>query len=476
MLDLIIFLCILAGSIIVVLLILKAWIRKKRDIRPESLKKYLDRLDKVKQTSDKPNIIIILTDDMGYADISCFNLDPQALQTPNIDKLANDGVTFTNFYSSAPICSPSRAGLLTGRYPVRTHVPTVFIPSDSLLSPLARIFMYSYGMEGISPDEITLPEVLKKVGYKNALVGKWHLGDREPYLPNDKGFDFFYGAHFSNDMDPYEIYRNKTVELEEPVDQDRLTKLLTKECINFIRKNKENTFFLYYCQPFPHEPLHASDDFKGSSHGGIYGDAVQEVDWSVGRIIETLKDEGIHENTLILFSSDNGPFHEGNPGYTRGRKGLTLEGGQKVPCFVYWPEKIQTGATNDTPLMNIDLFPTLMEILGIPLPDDRIIDGTDFSSLLTSDADQLEERPLYYFWNKKLQAVRVGKWKYSIKHRSDISTYFYLKLGPSLFDLAADPNESYNLIPHSPEKRDELKHLLETMEADLSENLRGWKK
>ncbi|MFO8018043.1 MAG: sulfatase [Promethearchaeia archaeon] len=475
MLDLIIFLLILIGLMILVLLILRAWIRKKRDIRPKRLDKFLESLSDVKANQDKPNIIIILTDDMGYADISCFNLDPQSIQTPNIDKLANKGVTFTNFYSSAPICSPSRAGLLTGRYPVRTHVPTVFIPSDSLISPLARIFLYSYGMKGISPDEITLPEVLKKVGYHTALVGKWHLGDSEPHLPNDKGFDFFYGAHFSNDMDPYEIYRDKTVELEEPVDQDELTKLLTKECLNFIKKSKDNPFFLYYAQPFPHEPLHASDDFKGSSHGGVYGDAVQEVDWSVGKIIDTLKKENLLENTLILFSSDNGPFHQGNPGYTRGRKGLTLEGGQKVPFFAYWPKHIPAGIKNDTPLMNIDLFPTLLNIIGIPLPDDRIIDGTDFSPLLKEESAELEERPLYYFWNKELQAVRNEKWKYNIKHRSDISTYFYLKLGPSLFDLDADPNESYNLISHFPEKGQRLKDQLEKMKDHLSDNLRGWK-
>lgn len=461
--------------IIFFVLVLRQWIKRKRDIRPQALEDYLDSLDKLKMGKKRPNIILILTDDMGYADISCFNMDPQAIQTPNIDKLAEEGVTFTNFYSSAPICSPSRAGLLTGRYPVRTHTPTVFIPSESRLSFLARIFLYSYGIDGISMDEITLPEILHQVGYKTALIGKWHLGDREPHLPNNKGFDFFYGAHYSNDMDPYEIYRNKTVELEEPVDQDKLTKYLTRESINFIKKNKDRPFFLYYAQPFPHEPLHASDEFKKSSHGGIYGDAVQEIDWSVGQILEVLKEENLLNNTLILFSSDNGPFHEGNPGYARGRKGLTMEGGQKVPFFAYWPEQIQGGTENPTPLMNIDIFPTILDILEIPLPSDRVIDGQKFTDLLKEENKGLNPRPLYYFWNKELQAVREGKWKYSIKHRSDVSTYFYLKIGPSLFDLNSDPNESYNLKPHFPEKLKDLNKLLQKMEKDLDENLRGWK-
>jgi len=449
------------------------WLNRKRNIKIESLEKYLQSTDNLKTEPDKPNIIIILTDDLGYADISCFSA--KAIRTPNIDKLAHNGVTFTNFYSSSPICSPSRAGLLTGRYPVRTHVPTVFMPSNSFISHILSLIMYSYGMKGISPDEITLPEALKKAGYMTGMLGKWHLGDRSPHLPNEKGFDFFYGAHYSNDMKPYEIYRNKEVELEAPVDQETLTKLFTKEGIKFIKQNKDKPFFLYYAQAFPHEPIHASDDFKGSSQAGIYGDTVQEIDWSIGKLLETLEENGLRENTLILFSSDNGPWHQGNPGYARGRKGLTFEGGQRVPFIACWPKRIPSGSKTDLPIMNIDLFPTILNLVGIPLPKDRIIDGKNITEFLIEQSEKKLERPLFYFWNKKLQAVRYGKWKYHIRHRSDISSYVYLKLGPFLYDLKQDPNESYNLTPHFPEKGVDMNNEIKKMRADLKKNLRGWK-
>lgn len=464
----------LASLVAIGMLLLRYRWKKKRDIRMEGFKKYLESIKSLDKEFNRPNIIIIFTDDMGYADISCFGAT--AVHTPNIDKIAKEGVVFTNFYSSAPMCSPSRAGLLTGRYPVRTHVPTVFIPTASRLSFLASLFLYSYGMEGISLDEITLPEILQAVGYQTALIGKWHLGDRAPFIPNEKGFDFFYGAHYSNDMDPYDIYRNREVEIEAPVDQDRLTKNLTREAIKFINENKENPFFLYYCQPFPHDPLHASDEFKHTSNAGIYGDTVQEVDWSIGKILETLEDLNLSDNTLIFFSSDNGPWQQGNPGYARGRKGLVYEGGQRVPFIARWPGKIPVGTKTDIPSMNIDLLPTILDIIGIPQPQDRVIDGNSIAEILHEpETIKPIPRPFYYFWSKKIKAVRENQWKYHVKNRSDISTYVLMKYEPALYDLVKDPNESYDQTLHHPEKAKELDEKIAQMEKELKENLRGWK-
>lgn len=465
----------LIGLIVVGVVLFKYRRKKKRDIRMDGLQNYLESVKSLDEKNlNKPNIIIIFTDDMGYADISCFGAS--AVQTPNIDKIAEGGVIFSNFYSSSPVCSPSRAGLLTGRYPVRAHVPTVFIPSGTIFSRIASLFLYSYGMEGISLDEIMLSEILKAIGYQTGLVGKWHLGDKEPFIPNEKGFDFFYGAHYSNDMDPYEIFRNREVELEEPVDQDKLTKHLTQEAVNFIKNNSEKPFFLYYCQPFPHDPLHASDEFKHTSNAGIYGDTVQEVDWSVGKILDTLDDLNLTDNTLIFFSSDNGPWHQGNPGYARGRKGLVYEGGQRVPFIARWPGKIPAGKKTNIPSMNIDLLPSILNIIGIPLPQDRIIDGKSIAGILQKpETSEPIPRPLFYFWNKDIKAIREDQWKFHVKHRSDISRYVFMKYEPSLYDLVKDPNESYDQTLHHPEKAKELDEKIAQMEKELKENLRGWK-
>jgi len=468
----------LALMVLLVLLsirLFKRWRIKKIDIRMEGLETYIDSLKSWKPEGKLPNIIIILTDDMGYEDISCFGAS--AIKTPNIDKIAEEGVIFTNFYSSSPICSPSRAGLLTGRYPIRAHVPTVFIPSASRLSFLASLFLYSYGMDGMAMDEITLGEILQAIGYKTALIGKWHLGDQEPFLPNNKGFDFFYGAHYSNDMDPYEIYRNKEVDLPAPVNQDLLTNHLTKEAIDFIKKSKEEPFFLYYAQPFPHAPLHASDEFKNMSEAGIYGDCVQEVDGSIGQILEFLEESNQIENTLIIFTSDNGPWHQGNPGYARGRKGLNYEGGQRVPFIARWPGKFPAGMKTNVPSMNIDLLPTILNLIGVPLPKDRIIDGCSIENYLTDpNIEKPLSRPLFYFWNKNIKALREDNWKYHVKHRSDVSTYVYMKYAPTLYDLEKDPNESYDQTLHHPHTPEEMAEKIIAFEKELKENLRGWKK
>jgi len=465
------------GAIILLKIVINLYWNKKQDIRMENHEIYLQSLKERNTTAEEekpPNILIIFTDDMGFADISCFG--SEAIETPNIDKIQKSGVTLTNFYSSAPICSPSRAGMLTGRYPVRTHVPTVFCPKNSLAEKgNLLVNMYSYGMKGISPDEVTMGEALQEVGYETGLLGKWHLGEESPHLPNDKGFDFFYGAFYSNDMNPYEIYRNREKELSAPVDQSKLTQNFTREALKFIEINKDAPFFLHYCQPFPHEPVHASDRFRGESHGGEYGDCVQEVDWSVGQILDKLEELDLMENTLIIFTSDNGPWQQGNPGCNRGRKGLVFEGGQKVPFLISFPKMFPQGVEIEEMAMNIDIFPTIMDMLGIPLPEDRIIDGRSLLPLLTQETKESPHEYLFYFWNKKIQAVRDNRWKYHIRKWMDTHPYWMYKAGPLLYDFKYDYNESYNQTMDYKERAQSMGKKIEEMKKSLKKNLRGWK-
>jgi arylsulfatase A len=359
--------------------------RKKQNMNIMAHKQYLEYVHKEFYSNHevkKPNIIVFFMDDMGYADISYYGA--KNIKTPNIDSLSENGVKMNCFYSCSPVCSPSRAGLLTGRHPLRMLIPHVFFPSKSFISKFIRVTLRgSHGVKGLLEDEITIAEVLNEAGYKTGLLGKWHLGDKSPHLPNDKGFEFFYGALYSNDMKPYAIWRNRKIEQPSPANQDNLTKYLTNEAISFIRKNANKPFFLHYCKPFPHDPLHASRDFQGTSNAGLYGDAVQEIDWSVGEILKTLHEFGLREKTLIIFTSDNGPWHEGNPGFHRGRKGLPFEGGQRVPFIVSFLSVLPKGITINEMAMNTDIFPSILNLIGIPLPDDRIIDGKDLIPLLS---------------------------------------------------------------------------------------------
>ncbi|MEX2683909.1 MAG: sulfatase [Candidatus Sigynarchaeota archaeon] len=464
--------CIAIVGVVGALVAWKAWQIKKRDIRRSAKVVYLENVSK--PVLERPfNIVIILCDDLGYADIGCFGAT--AIKTPNVDELARQGMRLTSCYSSAPICSPSRAGLLTGRYGIRGHVAGVFFPSGLLSIVMSPLF-YSRGMKGLAPDEITLADVLRKAGYRTGMVGKWHLGDRHPHLPRDFGFDFFYGAHYSNDMKPYRIYRNDEVDIPAPADQDVLTQHLTREAVAFIDSSAKSgtPFFLYYAQPFPHNPLHASDAFRGKSAAGLYGDAVEELDWSVGEVVAALKRNGVYENTLVVFSSDNGPWHEGNPGYQRGRKYLPFEGGSRIPMIACWPGKIPPGTVSDAQCSHLDLFPTILSNLGIPLPADRVIDGRDISGLLAGTSSQLGEHPFHYLILRRMQAIRKGNWKYHVRHASDNAAYFMLHPGPFLFDLKTDPQESYNLIKNQTDVAKELAGELERFNASLKKNQRGW--
>jgi len=440
-----------------------------RDFRPERATGYLDRIQPSDSPGALPNIIIILLDDLGYGD-----LDAPTIKTPNLDRMAAEGVRLTSFCASAALCSPSRAGLLTGRYPVRTHITTPLYPTGHAMNLLMDVLgRYAYSVTGIPEDEILLPEVLSRRGYRTGMVGKWHLGDKPGHRPNDRGFDSFYGVLYSNDVSPYAIYRDQEIAVEAPADQNLLTQDFTREAQAFIRENRDKPFFLYLAHPMPHEPIHASSSFRGRSQAGLYGDAVEELDWGIGEVLTTLKEQSLDRNTLVIFTSDNGPWWQGNPGYTRGRKMLTFEGGFRVPFIARWPGVIPAGTLSDEMSMNFDLFPTCLQLAGVPLPADRIIDGEDILPVLTGTSPSPHDT-LYFYDTRTLLAVRHQQWKYHRRFRTDNAGYWPLQQGPFLFDLGSDPNESYSLIEPRPETAAELASMLDAWEARMEANLRGW--
>jgi uncharacterized sulfatase len=440
-----------------------------RDFQPERAKAYLEGIVPAPHLETLPNIVIILVDDMGYGD-----LDSPAIQVPNLKRMAAEGTRLTSFYATAAICSPSRAGLLTGRYPVRTLITTPLLSTYDVMNEVMDVLgRYSYNVRGIPKDEVLLPEVLKRRGYQTALVGKWHLGGTPGYLPNDRGFDTFYGALWSNDDQPYAIYHNYEVAVPAPADQNALTRNFTSAAEGFIRSSADQPFFLYLAHAMPHEPIHASDPFRHSSEAGLYGDAVQELDWSVGRILDTLDELGLSEKTLVMFSSDNGPWWQGNPGYQRGRKLLCFEGGFRVPFLARWPGVIPAGATSSALAANFDLFVTCLGLAGVPPPQDRIIDGRDIMQVLTGKAMSLRDT-FYYYDVRSLVAVRYQHWKYHHRFRTDNAGFWPLHQGPFLFDLDTDPNESYSLVEDEPERAAQLAGMLADFNAEITDNLRGW--
>jgi len=395
----------------------------------------------------KPNIIIILADDLGYGDIGCYGCEN--IRTPNIDSLGRDGVKMTDFYSSAPVCSPSRAGLLTGRYPPRTTVTQALFPSTGPEMVVNAYLAISGVSLGLPRDELTLAEAMKSE-YATCCIGKWHLGDTRGHRPHERGFHHYLGLLYSNDMAPLALYRNSQVVEKAPVNQDFLTRKYTEEALWFIKENKDKPFLLYFCHTFPHVPLHASPEFRGKSKAGLYGDCVEEIDWSVGRLLDALESYGLAENTLVVFTSDNGPWWNGNPGNHRGRKNDTFEGGMVVPMLARWPEQIPAGRVIAQPAMNIDLFSTSLAAAGIQQPKDRIIDGRDLIPLLSGKDKNSPHEFIYFYKGRQLQAVRSGNWKYQLKHYVHYSPVGK-KQGPWLFDLATDQNESYNVIDLYPE-------------------------
>jgi len=443
-----------------------------------------------------PNVVVILFDDLGYGDLSCYG--NKLIQTPAIDSIASRGVKLTHFYSSSSACTPSRAGLLTGRLPARARAgDLVFMPEGHIGSKVRKLMGQA---NELPKDEILLPEVFKAAGYKTGMLGKWHLGDLEGHLPNDFGFDEYYGVRYSNDMLPLHIYRNTTIEEEdetelvsgsglyldpdEPlktkgIDQTELTEKYTREAVKFISENKDSPFFLYFAHSFPHVPHFASKKNTGSSKAGLYGDVVEDLDRSVQSVMDALAANGLEENTLVIITSDNGADYNGNAGNLRGRKAQSYEGGQRVPMIVQWKNNLPEGLETDQMAMNTDLFPTLLSLLDIPLPNDREIDGQDIMPILLGEDSPHEV--LYYTSaiTGEIKGVRNKRYKY---HTGGFSAFpLFKSMGavstkkPQLNDILLG-NESHNLIKKYPEEAAALKKAMDQkIEAmQLRSNQRGW--
>lgn len=438
-------------------------------------RRYLDDLaDRHPLSPAAPDIIFILLDDLGYGDLGFTG--SKAIRTPAIDQLAGGGVVLENFYSPAQVCSPARAGYLTGRLPPRAGLPDVVFPTSSATS-LANILPGK--PVRIPAEEITLADVLGATGYRTAMVGKWHLGDRSPSLPNDMGFDEFFGALYSNDMKPFALYRNRELAVPAPVDQTTLNARYTAAAVDFIRTQPDGVpLFLYYAHNFPHLPLFRDPAHAGGSDGGLYGDVVEDIDRSVGAIVQALAASGRLENTLLMVTSDNGPWYEGSPGRFRGRKGDTFDGGSHVPFVAHWPAGLGGGRRLPAMAMGTDLLPTILDWLGLPPPPDRVLDGKSIRPLLETDAAVHDY--LYFAASESLFAVRDDRFKYH-----DQRPVFYAPMpsrwgfsipqGPWLFDLSSDPDESYDVSMKYPDDTARLAQVLAAKHEDMARNQRGWR-
>lgn len=444
-------------------------------IRPrvDSLKEGRDSyLASLKGPAEGPNVLLIFMDDLGYGDLSLYG--NEIINTPNLELLAENGVVMDNFYAASPVCTPSRFAVLTGRYPVRGHLDNVLFPSVKPgIFRFWNVFFLDNGVEGLLPDEITKADALKAAGYTTGIFGKWHLGDYGDYLPNNSGFDHFYGSYYSNDMHPYEFYRNEDKVIEHPLDQRKITRNLTDEIINFIEENKESRFFAYYASPWPHFPIYASERFAGTSKAGSYGDCMQEFDAGLGEILQALEEHGLLEETLIIFTSDNGPWHEGSAGALRGRKGNSLDGGQKVPFIAVYPGVLPAGTRVSAPAMTIDLFPTILALCGLDLPRDRIIDGINILPLLQGDADAPQHEALFFSKGGKIKGIRRDGFKYFSSVGSENAAYLHAAYKDFLFDLDSDPAESYNVRDLYPDTAAELRQRLQDFNRQIKENPRG---
>jgi arylsulfatase A-like enzyme len=430
-----------------------------------------------------PNVIIIYADDMGYADIGPFGAKTGTARpvTPNLDRMAAEGVRLTSFYVAQAVCSASRMALLTGNYPNRVGI-------QGALNHTANY--------GISTDEKTIAEVLKPRGYATAMYGKWHLGHEKPFLPTRHGFDEFFGLPYSNDMWPRHpqqkkfypdlpLIENETVVKLDP-DQSQLTTWYTEKAVSFIQRNREKPFFLYVAHSMPHVPLFVSAKFNGKTPGGLYGDVIAEIDWSVGQILETLQKTGLDERTLVIFASDNGPWlsygnNAGSAGPFREGKGTTFEGGVRVPFIARWPGQVAKGVTSSTPAMTIDLLPTLAALAGTSVASDRI-DGRDAWPVISGkQGANAPHDVLYFYWGAELHAVRRGKWKLHLPHPYQAleaagtdgapGKYVRRELELSLFDLDADVGESTNVLAQHPDVVKQLMADVERAREDLGDAL-----
>lgn len=429
----------------------------------------------------KPNIVIINLDDVGYGDFSYSGAN--GYQTPNIDRLAADGMRFTQFLAVQPVSGASRAGLLTGCYPNRIGFHGAPGPNNPW---------------GINPDEMTLGELVKQVGYTTAIFGKWHLGDAHCFLPLQNGFDEYYGLPYSNDMWPHHPQSNAygdlpTIDGNEAVgyntDQSRLTTDYTEHAVQFIRKNRRKPFLLYLAHSMPHVPLAVSDKFKGKSERGLFGDVMMEIDWSVGEVIKTLRNLGLEKNTLVILTSDNGPWlnygnHAGSTMGLRQGKGTTFEGGNRVPCVMYWKGVTTPGATCNSLLSNIDIFPTVAELTDAPLPDKKI-DGVSMLAVIKGDITASPRNNFVYYYGKNnLEAVTDGDFKLIYPHTyRDYAAFPPGRDGkpgklanpkltqPLLYDLRRDPGERYDVYSEYPDVVERLNDIAEEYRNALGDDL-----
>lgn len=403
-----------------------------------------------------PNIIVILTDDMGYGDLGAYG--NQLIRTPHIDAIARRGVVFSNGYASANVCSPSRAGLLTGRYAIRSGLAwKVVADGDSRSLPSG---------------EETIAELVKRAGYRTGMVGKWHLGSFPENSPLKHGFDYFFGVPHSNDMPNFSVY-DGVRKIPGPVDQRQLTRRYTEAANSFIEQSSEQPFLLYVAHTFPHIPLYASKPFFGRSAAGVYGDTVEEIDWSTGELVAALKRGGLLDNTLIIFTSDNGPFFEGSTAGLKGGKGNSWEGGYRVPLIVSWPKVVSAGRTLDHLATNLDVLPTIAQVIDLP-PQASEIDGT---SLLPSlQGEEISDRYIYFFNNEAIVGMRNQSWKYLTHsyYTGSIGAFEKFDQLPGfdasydlLFNARGIDGESYSVADRQPEVVRRMKKDLRTAREEF---------
>jgi|TARA_B000000557_G_scaffold252005_1_gene239786 arylsulfatase A-like enzyme len=436
-----------------------------------------------------PNVVVIFMDDMAYADIGPFGA--KAYPTPHLDRMAKEGRKFTDFYVTQAVCSASRAGLLTGCYNVRVGIFGALGPKSN---------------NGLHANEVTLAELCKQKGYATAIYGKWHLGHHKQFLPMQHGFDDYFGLPYSNDMWPYHpgvlhlpmkerlkrwphlplIDKNEIINTQvSGKDQELLTTQYTERAVEFIEKNRDNPFFLYVPHSMVHVPLFVSDKFKGKSGAGLFGDVMMEVDWSVGQILETLRKHKLDKDTLVVFTSDNGPWlsygdHAGSSGPLREGKGTMFDGGCRESTLMWWPGTIPAGSVCSTPAMTIDILPTVAELIGAKLPDHKI-DGKSIVNLVTGKNDKSPQEAYYFYYGQQLQAIRMGKWKLHFPHgyrtmagrpggTGGIPTkYSQAKIGLSLFNLEEDIGESTDVKAKHPKVVSKMQALGQAMRKELGD-------
>ena len=432
--------------------------------------------------SKPPNVIFILTDDMGFSDLGSYG--SKMINTPNLDLLASEGALLNSYYSSQAVCSASRASILTGSYPNRIGISGALGPNSKT---------------GINPNEFLMSEMFKQQGYNTAIYGKWHLGDNPKFLPTNHGFDDFYGILYSNDMWPYHPERPDSYpdlmlyDYDKPIevltDQSDLTMELTNKSISFIEKNKDDPFFLYLAHPQPHVPLFASSEFKGRSDYGLYTDVIEEIDNSVGLIIKSLKENKLDRNTIVVFTSDNGPWlsygdHAGSTGIYREGKGTTWEGGQRVPCIVWYPNEIESNTVLSTPFMGIDWLPTFAKLTNSTLSKNKI-DGKNIWENLTGKTFEDPHEALFFYYHKNsLHAVRYGDYKMYFPHRyrtlngkkgrddgQPIKYEYVNLLSEELYNLKTDPSETNNIINDFPDLAKKITTLANNKRKELGDDL-----